>query len=234
MPAWIPVCRHRVGCARIKKAISEHGAFQHAGARFRTRGVSERLSGVSGRLAFRNGFWRSGTTGVPERLLAFRDGSAGVLARVSAVPERRAVWNGWRRARDGRPAFRNGQNPFWDTRRPGTRFAVPERLRVFRGGNRRSRAGGGGVPERHRSELARRAACQHAKFRSGPRGVPAWASAVPPETASAAVLGGEDARWRAKMAGVRGRAGAKPASSPVHRPVPFDAPARRPKPSSKC
>ena len=142
MPAWIPVCRHRVGCARIKKAISEHGAFQHAGARFRTRGVSERLSGVSGRLAFRNGFWRSGTTGVPERLLAFRDGSAGVLARVSAVPERRAVRNGWRRARDGRPAFRNGQNPFWDTRRPGTRFAVPERVLVFRGGNRRSRAGG--------------------------------------------------------------------------------------------
>jgi len=142
MPAWIPVCRHRVGCARIKKAISEHGAFQHAGARFRTRGVSERLSGVSGRLAFRNGFWafrdgwRSGTAfGVPGWLL-------GVLARVSAVPERRAVRNGWRRARDGRPAFRNGQNPFWDTRRPGTRFAVPERLRVFRGGNRRSRAGG--------------------------------------------------------------------------------------------
>ena len=141
MPGWIPVCRHRVGCARREKAISEHGAFQHAGARFRTRGVSERLSGVSGRLAFRNGFWRSGTTGVPERLLAFRDGSAGVLARVSAVPERRAVWNGWRRARDGRPAFRNGQNPFWDTRRPGTRFAVPERVLVFRGGNRRSRAG---------------------------------------------------------------------------------------------
>jgi hypothetical protein len=128
MPAWIPVCRHRVGCARIKKAISEHGAFQHAGARFRTRGVSERLSGVSGRLAFRNGFWafrdgwRSGTAfGVSGRLL-------GVLARVSAVPERRAVRNGWRRARDGRPAFRNGQNPFWDTRRPGTRFAVPERF----------------------------------------------------------------------------------------------------------
>ena len=86
--------------------------------------------------------WRSGTTGVPERLLAFRDGSAGVLARVSAVPKRRAVRNGWRRARDGRPAFQNGQNPFWDTRRPGTRFAVPERVLVFRGGNRRSRAGG--------------------------------------------------------------------------------------------
>ena len=32
--------------------------------------------------------------------------------------------------------------PFWDTRRPGTRFAVPERVLVFRGGNRRSRAGG--------------------------------------------------------------------------------------------
>jgi hypothetical protein len=108
MPAWIPVCRHRVGCARIKKAISEHGAFQHAGARFRTRGVSERLSGVSGRLAFRNGFWRSG--------MAFGRSGTGF-----GVPERRAVRNGWRRARDGRPAFRNGQNPFWDTRRPGTR-----------------------------------------------------------------------------------------------------------------
>jgi len=134
MPAWIPVCRHRVGCARIKKAISEHGAFQHAGARFRTRGVSERLSGVSGRLAFRNGFWafrdgwRSGTAfGVPGWLL-------GVLARVSAVPERRAVRNGWRRARDGRPAFRNGQAALLRRDSRAERRSGAERLALPRHG----------------------------------------------------------------------------------------------------
>jgi hypothetical protein len=170
MPAWIPVCRHRVGCARIKKAISEHGAFQHAGARFRTRGVSERLSGVSGRLAFRNGFWafrdgwRSGTAfGVPGWLL-------GVLARVSAC--RNAGRSGMGGGVPGTAARRSGMAKT----RSGTR-GVPERVLPFRktgfGVPRRQSAvqsGGGGVPERHRSGPARRAACQHAKPRSGPRG----------------------------------------------------------------
>jgi hypothetical protein len=168
MPAWIPVCRHRVGCARIKKAISEHGAFQHAGARFRTRGVSERLSGVSGRLAFRNGFWRSGTTGVPERLLAFRDGFW-------------TFWHGFRPCRNAGRSGTGGGVPGTAARRSGmakTRSGtrgVPEHVLPFQNGFWCSEAAiggperGGGVPERHRSELARRAACQHTKPRSGPR-----------------------------------------------------------------
>jgi hypothetical protein len=144
MPAWIPVCRcrHRVGCARIKKAISEHGAFQHAGARFRTRGVSERLSGVSGRLAFRNGFWafrdgwrwRSGTAfGVPGWLL-------GVLARVSAC--RNAGRSGMGGGVPGTAARRSGMAKT----RSGTR-GVPERVLPFRNGFWCSEAAIGG-PER--------------------------------------------------------------------------------------
>jgi hypothetical protein len=140
MPAWIPVCRHRVGCARIKKAISEHGAFQHAGARFRTRGVSERLSGVSGRLAFRNGFWRSGTTGVPERLLAFRDGFW-------------TFWHGFRPCRNAGRSGTGGGVPGTAARRSGmakTRSGtrgVPEHVLPFQNGFWCSEAAIGG-PER--------------------------------------------------------------------------------------
>ena len=145
MPAWIPVCRcrHMVWCARIKKAISEHGAFQHAGARFRTRGVSERLSGVSGRLlGWRSGtaFGRFGTAGVPGRLLAFRDGFW-------------AFWHGFRPCRNAGRSGMGGGVPGTAARRSGmakTRSGtrgVPERVLPFRNGFWCSEAAIGG-PER--------------------------------------------------------------------------------------
>ena len=204
MPAWIPVCRcrHRVGCARIKKAISEHGAFQHAGARFRTRGVSERLSGVSGRLAFRNGFWRSGTTGVPERLLAFRDGFW-------------AFWHGFRPCRNAGRSGMGGGVPETAARRSGmakTRSGtrgVPERVLPFRNGSGCSEAAIGG-PER--GGRRPRTASERAGTASGvpAREVSIRSARCPsmgfgcPETASGRA---GRRRWRAKMAGVRGRAG---------------------------
>jgi hypothetical protein len=157
MPAWIPVCRHRVGCARIKKAISEHGAFQHAGARFRTRGVSERLSGVSGRLAFRNGFWRSGMAFGRSGTGFGRAGTQGGPEWVEACPGRPPGVPEWPKPVLGHEASRNAFC------RSGTGFGVPRRQSAVQ-------SGGGGVPERHRSGPARRAACQHAKPRSGPRG----------------------------------------------------------------
>ena len=145
MPAWIPVCRHRVGCARIKKAISEHGAFQHAGARFRTRGVSERLSGVSGRLAFRNGFWRSGTA-------------------------RLAFWHGFRPCRNAGRSGTGGGVPGTAARRSGmakTRSGtrgVPERVLPFRNGSGCSEAAIGG---RERGGRRPRTASERAGTASG-------------------------------------------------------------------
>ena len=120
MPGRIPVCRDRVGCARIEKAILEHGAFQYAGGggvsgraafwngfrRFATRGRSGTAFGVSGWLASRNGFWRFGTRGVLERLSAFRDGwRSGTAFGVSG---RVAFWHGfWRFGyREGWRSFR--------------------------------------------------------------------------------------------------------------------------------
>ena len=55
--------------------------------------------GVSGRVAFRNGFWRFGTAGVPERLLAFRDAWRSGTAFGDS---------GWL-------AFRNGEQDFIKT-----------------------------------------------------------------------------------------------------------------------
>ena len=168
MPGWIPVCRDRVGCARIKRP------FQNM-ARSTPGHVSERVAFRNGFWAFRDG-WRSGTgfgrfgtAGVPERLLAFRDGFW-------------AFWHGFRPCRNAGRSGMGGGVPETAARRSGmakTRSGtrgVPERVLPFRNGFWCSEAAiggperGRGVPERHRSGPARRAACQHAKPRSGPRG----------------------------------------------------------------
>jgi hypothetical protein len=135
MPAWIPVCRHRVGCARIKKAISEHGAFQHAGARFRTRGVSERLSGVSGRLAFRNGFWRFGTAFGRSGTGSGRAGTQGGPEWVAACPRRPPGVPEWPKPVLGHEASRNAFC------RSGTGFGVPRRQSAVQSGEEASQNG---------------------------------------------------------------------------------------------
>jgi hypothetical protein len=135
MPAWIPVCRHRVGCARIKKAISEHGAFQHAGARFRTRGVSERLSGVSGRLAFRNGFWRSGMAFGRSGTGFGRAGTQGGPEWVAACPGRPPGVPEWPKPVLGHEASRN---TFCRSR---TGFGVPRRQSAVQSGGEASQNG---------------------------------------------------------------------------------------------
>ena len=129
MPGWIPVCRQGRVCSDKK-------------GHFRTRRVSARRGTFRNARRFGTAFGRFGTAGVPERLLAFRDGfwafwhgflpfrNAGRSGMGGGVPGTAARRSGMAKTRSGT-----------HTRRPGTRFAVPERVLVFRGGNRRSRAG---------------------------------------------------------------------------------------------